>query len=365
MGLLNVQELFIREATSIGEALACIDRSGRVSVALVVDDQHRLLNTITDGDVRRGILNGLNLTDSVSELLKIKARTPLPVPVTAPAGTDGSALLQLMQKCSVRQVPLLDEHGRPIDIAIISDLLPQELPQLRAVVMAGGQGSRLQPLTQDLPKPMLPIAGRPLMERIIGQLRNVGIRDVHVTTHYRAEKIMEHFGNGEAFGVQINYINEDQPLGTGGALGLIAKPTGPLLVVNGDVLTELDFRSMLTFHQEHSASLTVAVRKYELQVPYGVIECDGVIAKRLQEKPRMELFVNAGIYLLEPSVFNYIDAHAHMNMTDLIQRLLDAGERVVSFPICEYWLDIGQHDDYAKAQEDARSGRWNCVQAAK
>jgi dTDP-glucose pyrophosphorylase/CBS domain-containing protein len=364
MGQFKVEDFFIRETTSIGEALACIDRSGRVSVALVVDDQGRLLNTITDGDVRRGILNGSNLIDPVSELLKIKARTPLPAPITAPVGTDGSALLLIMQKRAVRQVPLLDECGRPVDIAIISDLLPQELPQLRAVVMAGGQGTRLQPLTQDLPKPMLPIAGRPLMERIIGQLRDVGIHDVDVTTHYRAEKIMEHFGNGEAFGVQINYINEDEPLGTGGALGLMAKPSGPLLVINGDVLTELDFRSMLAFHQEHRASLTVAVRKYELQVPYGVIECDGVDAKRLQEKPRIELFVNAGIYLLEPSVFDYIDAKAHMNMTELIQRLLDAGERVVSFPICEYWLDIGQHDDYAQAQEDARSGRWNRVQAA-
>ncbi len=365
MGKVNVADLFVCESATIGEALACIDRSGRISVALVVDNERRLLNTITDGDVRRAILSGLTLQDPVTEMLRIKVRTPLPRPVTAPSGADSTALLRIMQDRSVRQVPLLDEGGHIVDISILSDLLPQQLPALQAVVMAGGQGTRLRPLTQELPKPMLPVGGRPLMERIIGQLRGVGIQDVLVATHYQGEKIVEHFGNGEAFGVTISYVNEKEPLGTGGALGLIPRPTTPLLVINGDVLTSLDFRSMFSFHQEHKADLTVAVRRFEFQVPYGVIDCDGVRVWGLQEKPRIDLFVNAGIYLLEPSVFDHIHAEAYMNMTELIQRLLDVGETVAAFPVCEYWLDIGRHDDYAKAQEDARNGRWDSAEAGE
>jgi NDP-sugar pyrophosphorylase family protein len=312
--------LFIRESATIRESLARIHQNGSVSTALVVDDQERLLNTVSDGDVRRAMLKGVGLENPVSELLKVKAAA---------------------------------------DISSISNPSAQQLPPLQAVIMAGGQGSRLHPLTQETPKPMLPIADRPLLEYIIGQLRRAGIRDVNIATHYQAEKIVAHFGDGQPFGVQVSYIHEEQPLGTGGALSLMAKPSGPLLVINGDILTELDFRSMHAFHQEHRASLTVAVRTYQVQVPYGVIECDGANVQRLQEKPRIEMFMNAGIYLLEPSVFSYVEPQARMSMPELIQRLMDAGETVAAFPVWEYWLDIGQHEGYAQAQQDARSGRWN------
>jgi NDP-sugar pyrophosphorylase family protein len=176
-------------------------------------------------------------------------------------------------------------------------------------------------------------------------------------THYKSEKIVGYFGDGRAFGVELNYVNEEQPLGTGGALGLMPVPQEPLLVINGDILTQVDFRAMLAYHQEYQADMTVAVRRYEMQVPYGVIECEGPNVRRLQEKPQWGFLVNAGIYLLEPLVYQYIPNGERFNMTDLIQWLLDAGRTVVSFPIHEYWLDIGLHADYAQAQEDIAEGK--------
>jgi NDP-sugar pyrophosphorylase family protein len=213
------------------------------------------------------------------------------------------------------------------------------------------------PLTQDLPKPMLPVGGRPLMEHIIEQLQHAGIRHVNVSTHYKAEKIIEHFGNGEAFGVDLQYVNEDRPLGTGGALGLMRPADETQLVINGDIFTQVDFRAMLSFHRENEAEMTVAVRRYEMQVPYGVVECEGARVSRLVEKPQAAFLVNAGIYLLEPSVYPFIPKGQRFHMTELIRWLLDAGRRVISFPIREYWMDVGHHGDYARAQDDVQSGR--------
>jgi NDP-sugar pyrophosphorylase family protein len=290
---------------------------------------------------------------------------PNPFPVTAPAGAQESALLDLMQSRGVRQLPLTDLSGRVVDVVTLSDLLPEAPHPLQAIVMAGGQGTRLRPLTEDVPKPMLPVGGRPLMEHIIEQLRDVGVRKVNVATHYQSQKIVEHFGDGSSFGVEISYVNEETPLGTGGALGLMAPPEDPVLVINGDILTDVDFRSMQAFHREHDADMTVAVRRFEVQVPYGVVECTGPKLTGLREKPQISFFVNAGIYLLEPTVYQYVPANRHLNMTDLIKTLVSERKTVVSFPVREYWLDIGQHADYARAQEDAANGRWRWIGSAK
>jgi dTDP-glucose pyrophosphorylase/CBS domain-containing protein len=354
----NTATLFLHESASIAEVVACIDRSARVSIALVVDENDRLINTLSDGDVRRGIMAGLKLSDCVASLLQIKARTPHPLPVTALVGTDDETLLEIMQARAVRQIPLVSPHGRAVDIVTIGDLRPEVPRALQAVVMAGGEGRRLRPLTDVTPKPMLPVGGRPLMELIVDQLREVGVRKLNIATHYQAQKIIDHFGNGSSFGVDIEYTREEAPLGTGGALGLMTPPTDPVLVINGDILTDIDFRAMHAFHQEHGAQMTVAVRRYEVQVPYGVVECDGVRLVGLREKPELNFFVNAGIYLLEPSVYRHIPPGEHLNMTDLIDLLVASGDSVVSFPVREYWLDIGQHADYERAQRDAVNGKW-------
>ena len=353
---IELESFCISPTDSLRQAMACIDHNER-GIAMVVDESRHLLGTITDGDLRRAVLAATDLDMTVDTILARKADSPYSRPVAVRVGTGPDVLIQLMKERRIRQVPLLDEAGRVVDLVTLDDLLPMQPLHLQAVIMAGGRGSRLHPLTEDLPKPMLPVGGRPLLELIVEQLQQTGIRRVNVTTHYKPEKIVEHFGDGHAFGVDLNYVNEDRPLGTGGALGLMPTPEEPLLVINGDILTQVNFRSMLTYHQEHQADMTVAVRRYEVQVPYGVVECDGPSIQRLKEKPQVSFLVNAGIYLLEPSVYQVIPSGKHFNMTDLIQWLLDAGRPVVSFPIREYWLDIGQLADYTQAQDDVENGK--------
>ena len=352
----RLAELCVLPEHSIRDAILCIDR-GSHGIALVLDGESHLMGTITDGDVRRAMLAFTDLDTPVSELLARKANSLYPKPITALFGTDRVTLLNLMQLHVVRQVPLLDEDERVVDLITLDELLPLEVMPIQAVIMAGGFGTRLRPLTEDLPKPMLPIGDRPIMEHIIDQMRQAGIKRVNVTTHYKPEKIIEHFGDGSEFGVSLKYVNEDRPLGTGGALGLLPVTQETTLVVNGDILSQVDFRAMLEYHQEHRAEMTVAVRQYGIQVPYGVVECDGARIVRLREKPQLTFLVNAGIYMLEPMVYQYIPNGDRFNMTDLIQWLLDDGRTVVSFPVREYWLDIGQHSEYIQAQDDVKEGR--------
>jgi dTDP-glucose pyrophosphorylase len=333
-----------------------------LGIALVVDEKRVLIGTITDGDVRRAILAGNDLDSPVDELLKNKASIYSPKPITVSPRTERSEMLRLMKEYVIHQLPVLDDDGRVITLVTMDDLLTEEeqprLP-LQAVVMAGGFGTRLRPLTEDLPKPLLPVGDRPLLERTIEQLRQAGIRNVSITTHFMAEKIKQHFGDGNVFGVDINYVEEITPLGTAGALGLMDVPKDPLLVINGDILTQVNFRAMLDFHRQNQAALTVAVRRFEFKVPYGVINSEGPFVTDLSEKPVLNFFVNAGIYLLEPSVYQYIQSDQRLDMTELIQILLNHDKKIASFPIVEYWLDIGQHTDYEQAQQDIKDGRFH------
>jgi NDP-sugar pyrophosphorylase family protein len=271
-------------------------------------------------------------------------------PITAPLGSDVHSCREILLKHRLLHLPLVDADDRVVGLVTQSDLLAEEAAPRRAVIMAGGFGTRLHPLTNDTPKPMLPVGDRPLLEIIIGQLQKIGVNQVHLATHHQGDQISDHFGDGTAFGVDIAYVDEEQPLGTAGALGRMERPTETLLVINGDILTDLDFRAMLAFHREQGADLTVAVRQYDLKMPYGVVECDGPVVRSLKEKPVWKCFVNAGIYLLEPSVYDLIPSTDRFDMTDLIENLIQSGRLVASFPIREYWLDIGQHADYEEAQ---------------
>ena len=348
----ELASICLEQDSPIRQAIACIGR-GQKGIVLVVDSNGRLIDTVVDGDVRRAILSGVNLDGPLSHIVRDKTNRNAPAPVTAPLGAGQAELLSLMKKHSVRQIPLLDDEGRVADLKAWGDFLDEEkeLP-LKAVIMAGGQGLRMRPLTEDTPKPMLPVGDRPLMERIIGQLGQVGIRRVCVATHYLAEKIKDPIGDGSRLGVEVSYLNEESPLGTAGALSLLDGPAEPLLIMNGDILTNLDFRAMLDFHRQQRALLTVGVRKYDVNVPYGVVNTEGPLIKGLDEKPVLSFFVNAGIYLMEPAAREYLEQNGPCDMTDVIERLLAAEERVASFPILEYWLDIGSPSDYERAQRD-------------
>lgn len=346
----DVEHFSASPADTLQTVLERLNASGR-GIVLVMDEQRRLLGTITDGDIRRALLAKLELTARVALLLERKGGTRYSKPLTAVIGQSRQHYLQLLIQHSLSHLPLLNEKQEVVGLVAMEDFL-EEKPSFQAVVMAGGKGTRLYPLTESLPKPMLPVGDKPLLEIIIEQLRHAGVGQVNITTHHKAEKITGHFGNGQNFGVDLSYVAEDRPLGTAGALGLLEKPKGPLLVINGDVLTRVDFKAMIQFHKEHMADLTVAVRSYDLKVPYGVVECEGASVTALKEKPNYSFLVNAGIYLLEPHVHQYIPQGEHYNMTDLIQNLLDLGRNVVSFPVHEYWLDIGEHLDYQLAQEE-------------
>lgn len=350
---IDIDKVCIEGKCSILDAVTLMNHK-HLGIVLVVDSNRKLLGTITDGDVRRALLAKMDLNQSVMKLLDTKVGSRFESPVAALVGQSDAVYLEVMKKHKIYHLPLVDEAGCVARLVTLNDLVPDRLLPVKAVVMAGGKGTRLRPLTENLPKPMLPVGDQPLLELIIEQLREAGIHRVNVTTHYKPEKITEYFGDGSTFGVELNYVSEGQPLGTAGALGLMDVPQEPVLLINGDVLTQVDFRAMLIYHQEHGAEITVAVRKYDLEVPYGVIECEGPIVRRLKEKPLMSFFVNAGIYLLQPSVYNYITNGEHLDMTDLIQRLLDAGRSVVSFPVLEYWMDIGQLEDYEQAQQDIK-----------
>jgi dTDP-glucose pyrophosphorylase/CBS domain-containing protein len=355
---MNIDSLLVKANTPIRDVMNCIDRNAK-GIALVVDDERRLIGTVTDGDVRRAILAGINLDLPVQNLLEQKAGSEDGIPTTVRAGTPMSEILHLMSEQTLRQIPVVDDDGRLVDLALLNEVVKEyELPLMRAVIMAGGYGTRLLPLTSQIPKPMLPVGDRPLLEIIVDQLKEAGIRQVNVATHYKSEAISDHFKNGEDFGVDIRYVREDQPLGTAGALSLLEESDAPLLVINGDILTRVDFRAMLDFHREHEAELTIGVREYEFRVPYGVIEADGVAVKGISEKPIVRQFINAGIYLLNPGVRKLIPNGQRYDIPELIQLLIDNNRSVVCFPIREYWLDIGKSDDYNQAKMDMANGRF-------
>lgn len=350
----DVQRVLIAPEQTLRDALQCID-AGAEGIALVVDGRGKLLGTVTDGDVRRAMLAGVDMDrDTVATLLGTRGSRR---PVTAQAGTGAGALRKLMKDHSLRHIPLVDESGRVTELALLRELaLEDELP-LTAVVMAGGLGTRLRPLTEQLPKPMLPVGDRPVMEHVVEQLQKVGISRLSITTHYKPEAIKAHFGDGSRFGLEIDYVNEEEPLGTAGALGLLKQPEGPVLVINGDILTEVNFRAMFDYHVDNQAVMTVGVRQFELQVPYGVVELEGSKVTRLDEKPTYRFFINAGVYLIEPQVFTLITGEERLDANDLIERLIKDGQKVVGFPIHEYWLDIGRPEDYRQANVDFNAVR--------
>lgn len=349
-----LDDLCVGPGASVVDVMRRLNANTR-GIVLVVEDDSRLLGTITDGDIRRAMLAGIQTTATAAALLASKPPEAAHAPVTAAAGTPPEELLALMVREDVRHVPLL-EDGRVRDVALLSDLVKDTAPRMRAVVMAGGRGTRLRPLTETVPKSMLPIGDRPLLERIVGRLHQAGIHRVHLATHYKADSIREHFGDGNAFDVDIKYVDEHEPLGTAGAIALLAESDEPLLVINGDILTHVDFAAMLDFHRAHGAAMTVAVRPSELHVPYGVVENEGVEIVRISEKPVIRYFVNAGIYLLSPDVCRLITPGQKTDMPEVIAMLIAQQRRVVSFPVHEYWLDIGRQDDYQRAQADAESG---------
>ncbi|SMP47673.1 CBS domain-containing protein [Neorhodopirellula lusitana] len=353
----DYQALITHSGDCLRDAMKRLDETA-LGIVLLCEKNGRLLDTITDGDVRRAILDNVDLDAPLWQLYgrKVKAGQE---PITACSGLTLAELTLQMTEAKISHLPLVDADQRVVGLVCETFAEGRRHNiEVQAVVMAGGFGTRLRPLTDNTPKPMLPVGGKPLLERTVGRLRDCGIRDVHFTTHYLPEQIQEHFGNGSDFGVDIHYVAEEQPLGTAGSLNLVNDDETPLVVINGDILTAVDFSALIDFHQSHDAAMTVGVRQYDFKVPYGVIESVGGQVVALKEKPKMEFLVNAGIYLVGVEAKKLIPADKRFDMTDLIEQLIADGKKVVSFPVIEYWLDIGQHEDFEKAQVDIQAKRW-------
>jgi dTDP-glucose pyrophosphorylase len=340
---------------SLGESLRAvveaINRSGK-QIALVVDTDRRLAGVITDGDIRRAIARGASLDDTkVDEVVNRK-------PLVGPAGLSASEALQIMRARSVRHLPLLDAERRVVDMLRLEDLVAVPPLTSRAVIMAGGEGRRLRPLTESTPKPLVDVGGKPLVELMIERLRLAGMTDITIALHHKSELIRERLGDGSRLGVRIDYALEPSPLGTMGALTLLRdRLDAPFFVVNADILTKCDFRAMWEYHRcQDGAAMTVGVSLHQVNIPYGEFTLHEGRVTRVEEKPHKEFPVNAGIYLLDPSAIDLIPPGKFFDATDMIRALVDGGRVVAAYLIREYWLDVGRLPDLEKANRDVAEG---------
>ncbi len=335
----------VRDDATIREAIRAIDDSA-LQIALVIDAERRLVGTVTDGDVRRGLLRGVALEARASEVMNRD-------PISCPATLGREATLAVMRGSDVKQVPLLDEAGRVVGLELVGDVIRHSAHDNWVVLMAGGLGQRLRPLTEDCPKPMLPVGGTPILEIILKNFVRQGFKRFYLAVNYKAEMVRRHFGDGERWGVAIDYLEERDKLGTAGALGLLpARPERPLVVMNGDLLTAVNFASLLDFHAEHRATATMAVREHTVEVPFGVIDLADDYLAGLTEKPRYSWFINAGVYVVEPSVLDLIAPGQALDMPALFERVLQRNDKIAAFPIREYWRDIGRLEDLERASAD-------------
>jgi dTDP-glucose pyrophosphorylase len=332
------------------DAVRAIEVSRR-RMSVVVAEDGCLLGTLTDGDVRRHLLNGGSLKSAVSKAMN-------PSPLTADAGSPDGYMKDLMRRGNVVALPLVDQEGKYLRLIHLMDLEQGDLSVNRtslgfsfAVIMAGGEGTRLRPLTDALPKPMVEIGGVPLLERQIERLANVGIKRAYISVNYLSHIIEEYFGDGSNFGIEIFYLREQEKLGTAGALSLLPEyPEGPIMVMNGDILTTSDLDSLYSFHMSHGAKITVAAIDHRVDIPYGVIRADGPFVTGLVEKPSERFLCNAGIYAVSPEALSLLPGSKFSNMTDLIDSCLAKALPVAVFPVHEYWNDIGTPGDLEKAR---------------
>jgi dTDP-glucose pyrophosphorylase len=341
--------LVVAPSASVREALETITKNSRQAV-MVVEQSGRLVGIVTDGDIRRGLLRGVAIDGRVADLMN-------PRPLTTPAGTARAEALALMQQRSLRHLPVVDGAGRLVDVMLLEDLLrPVPLPNA-AVLMAGGDGRRIRGVSEDVPKPLLRVGGKPLLEILIERLRAAGIGQFFVTVRHKSELIERHFGDGSRLGVRLRYVHEDEPLGTAGALTRLPEALAvPFLLVNGDILTKCDFLGMLQFHRRCRAELTVGAVPYALEVPYGVLRVDGEQLVGIDEKPRQEFLINAGVYVVDPAVVRLIPRERAFNATELVPLLRRNGRTVAVFTIREYWLDVGRDGDFHQANRDVAEG---------
>lgn len=338
------RQVLIRPESTLHDTIKAIDLAA-LQIALVVDEQERLIGVVTDGDIRRALIRGLSLETSVGEVMNKR-------PKVAALKDSKAQLIAMMEGHHLYQLPVIDEQGRVARLESLQALYKQPSFPNPVFLMAGGFGKRLRPYTDDCPKPLLEIGGKPILETIVENFVKSGFRQFFIAVHYRAEQIKNYFGNGERWGIRIDYIDEVEPMGTAGAIGLLPEdlPDVPLIVMNGDILTQIDFARLLAYHNEQQAIATLCVRQYEFQIPYGVVKQDQQQVIGIEEKPLQSCLTNAGIYVLDHSLIKIVAEQKRLDMPTLLNQQVANGEHVAMFPINDYWLDIGREADFLRAQ---------------
>lgn len=339
------QKTLITPQMTLRDALQVIDEATS-QIAMVVDKRGRLIGTVTDGDARRGLLRGLTLTDPISKVMHLN-------PICAHVTDSRHSVIGLMREKGLHQIPLVDADGVVVGLEVVDDFLVTRTRENWVVIMAGGLGTRLKELTQNTPKPMLPVGSKPLLETIVLDYASQGFRKFYLAVNYKAEQIEDHFGDGSKFGVEIRYLHERERMGTAGGLSLLPEaPDAPLIVTNADLLTNQDFGELVGRHAETGADATMAVRSYEMQVPFGVVQEDNGCIQAIVEKPVQRFTVSAGIYVLSPQVLPLIPRNCFFDMPSLFEEMFRVGMQVRCHSIDGYWLDIGRLDDYRQANVD-------------
>ncbi|CAA6819461.1 MAG: D-glycero-D-manno-heptose 1-phosphate guanosyltransferase [uncultured Sulfurovum sp.] len=343
--MIDIEDIMVHESTVILEVLKIIDKSSK-QLAIVVDQNRKLLGTISDGDIRRALLNEIPLTDTVKEVY-------FKTPTVANINDSREKIIDLCIAKKIHQIPVVANDGSLLGLEILDELISKQSKPNKVILMVGGLGTRLRPLTDKVPKPMLHVGGKPILETIIENFLSYGFSNIVLCVNYKSQIIQDYFGDGSRFGVKIDYIFEEKRMGTAGALSLLeTKPNEPFFVMNGDLLTNVNFEYLLNFHLENSATATMCVREYDFQVPFGVVEIDHGKIKSIKEKPIHNFFVSAGIYMLSPSVLSSIPNDEFYDMPTLFEKILELNQNLISFPIREYWLDIGRIEEFEKANEE-------------
>jgi len=341
----KIRDIIIGEDTSILDALKIIDKSSK-QIALIVDNKQKLLGTLSDGDIRRALLNNISLNDSVKHIY-------FKEPTVANINNSREEIVNICISKKIHQIPIVDNNGNLIGLEILDELISKKTKSNKVILMVGGLGTRLRPLTEKTPKPMLHVGGKPILQTIVENFVNYGFTNITMCVGYKSNIIQDYFGDGSKFGANIDYVLENKRMGTAGALSLLkTKPEKPFFVMNGDLLTNVNFEHLLNFHLENSSLATMCVREYDFQVPYGVVNVKNNKILSIEEKPVQKFFVSAGIYMLNPETIEYIPKNQFYDMPTLFENLINNQKNVISFPLREYWLDIGHIDEYNKANNE-------------
>ena len=343
--MLNTHDISVFKNATIIEVLQIMNDTSK-QLVLVLDEKRKLLGTINDGDIRRALLREVALNSSIEDIYFKK-------PTVANINDTKQEIINICTAKKIHQIPIIDNDGNIVGLEVLDDLIKKKTKTNKVILMVGGLGSRLRPLTKTTPKPMLPVGGKPILQTIVERFASYGFIDIVMCVNYKSKVIEDYFGDGSKFGVNIEYILEDKRMGTVGALSLLEKnPHEPFFIMNGDLLTNINFEHMCNFHIKNDATATMCVREYDFQVPYGVVNIEKDQVNSIVEKPVHNFFVSAGIYMLNPECIELIPKDEFYDMPTLFEKLIELNQKTMSFHLKEYWLDIGRIEEYEKANKE-------------